>query len=252
MSWWSLFSTPLDPERLQWVLEHWEWLDRNGHPPPAWQRSALVLPTQEGFPITATDPGGRIVEAFERVRDSMGMWTWPFRLTPVEGGDACGRSLEVPPGIAAPPKEAGNVLDIPFPARLALNPTALVAYFAHTLARHRLGTFTAPPGGDPEETAALAELLAVQYGFGIFLTNAAGQLRKSCCGGCQVERIGILDQQTMSLALALFCVLKEIPAKSLRPHLETNPRHYTVDFATALRKEHAARLEHLKAERPLE
>ena len=246
MGWLPFFTSTIEPERLDWVLERWQWLMAHSGGLDGLSRTELVLPTPEFFPISATDPGGKVAQTFEIVRDRFGMKGWPFRLQPSEEASSCCGVSWAPPGAGNPQDADWQGATIRFRPQLVQDPQALVASFARDLAMCRLLAIAAPPPGNPEDREQMADLLAVHSGFGIFLANAAFQFRKSCCGGCAVSRVGILDQQTLSLGLALFCVLKKIPVKKAKPFLSVNPRSYVADFAAALEKRHATQLARLR------
>ncbi len=124
--------------------------------------------------------------------------------------------------------EESQKLVIPYSREHLRNPEVLIAEFAYTLA-HYLGMTAgeAPPGGE-ENWRHVTELLAVFMGFGVMMADSANTTKiRSCssCSGPAVERQNYLSQYDVTYALAIFCCLKDIPARegvkslksSLRP-----------------------------------
>ena len=92
---------------------------------------------------------------------------------------------------------------------------SLVAGFACDLARYLIETFDeAAPGGDAGREPG-SELAAVFMGFGVFMANSAAR-----------QGHHRLSEGELAHALALFCLLRELPPESVDPHLNPHLRKY--------------------------
>jgi hypothetical protein len=109
----------------------------------------------------------------------------------------------------------------------ANEPTALVATFAHELARCLVETFEErAPGGDMLHEPAI-ELAAVFMGFGVFMANAS------------LDSAGHeLNEGESVHALAMFCVLRKIDPQSIDRHLNPHLRKYLRLAALDLARHH--------------
>jgi len=192
----------LDATRRDWQFAAFAWMLRNGGGYPKFLDTALVLPTEEFFPDPAINGHAGIAALFRRVREHAGMAEW-----------ACG--VEPDPTADRPWLSGANSTPVIRYRPDSLEPTSLVAAFARELARYYSETFdeTAPGG------AALAEstldVAAVFMGFGIFMANSALE-----CAGHG------LNEGEIAHALAIFCLLRRIPAESVDAHLNPHLRKY--------------------------
>ena len=99
--------------------------------------------------------------------------------------------------------------------RGALEPMSLVAGFACDLARYLIESFDeARPAVTPAANRR-SELAAVFMGFGIFMANSAAR-----------QGHHRLSEGELAHALALFCLLRELPPESVDPHLNPHLRKY--------------------------
>jgi hypothetical protein len=96
-----------------------------------------------------------------------------------------------------------------------LDPAALIASFAHALARYLVETFEEPaPGGAPLHEPAI-EVSAVFIGFGVFMANSA--FADASYG---------LNEGEFVHALAMFCMLRKLDPEAVAPHLNPHLRKY--------------------------
>ena len=191
----------LDASRRDWQFAAFGWMLRQSGGHAKFLESPLVLPTEEFFPDRGMKGHAGVAALFRRVRDHAGMADWP-----------CTVQAETDEPAAAAETQGIRVFTY---RRAGLEPMALVAGFACNFARYLIETFDeAAPGGDVCAESA-PELAAVFMGFGVFMANAAarqGHFR--------------LSEGELAHALALFCLLRQMPPESADPHLNPHLRKY--------------------------
>jgi len=245
----------LDEESVQWLFELYEWALRNFDADIFFNQTVLVVPSNRYFPGQADNIDDMAHLIFNKVREYAALKHWPCHLTTQQ---SCAVQ---PPRIAVQGAlrdmkglEPGNVAEedsllILYDPRQVRNPEAIIASFAHTLA-HYLGSMAQdmPPGGE-ENWPQVTEVLAVFMGFGLMFANSAFVYRNVTCGSCQpttVNRSAYLSQYDITYALAIFCVLKEIPAREALKNIKKSLRPF---FKKAYKdvKNRGTELERLKA-----
>ena len=96
-----------------------------------------------------------------------------------------------------------------------LEPKALIATFAHALARYLVETFEEPaPGGAPLHEPAI-EVSAVFIGFGVFMANSAFS-----------DVSYDLNEGEFVHALSMFCLLRRLDPEAVAQHLNPHLRKY--------------------------
>jgi hypothetical protein len=200
----------LDAPRRDWQFEVYAWLLRNTGGYVKFSDTALVLPTEEFFPDRGMKGHAGVAALFRRVREHAGMADWPCSVEPLRE-DA---PLEA---------EASGIRVFRY-QREGLEPIALVAQFARELARYLIEAFDEPaPGGEALREPAV-EIAAGFLGFGLFTANTAARTRDFQ-----------LSEGELAHALALFCLLRELPpdaaGEHLNPHLRKHVRLAARDLA---------------------
>lgn len=242
----------LDEETIVWVFDSFGWALENLGAEVFFQETELVTPSDRHFPQAVESPDEVAKQLFSQVSRLSGLSQWPWRLMTennipdnfsVPGlqfqGKLRGADAPAPKLLPAPVPVAGEGdmgkpeqelpesdttgLPVSYDRKMLRDPQVLIANFAHGLAFY-LGSAAGrePPGGR-ENWPHQTELLAVFMGFGLFMANTAYHMRISSCGSCQgsrVDRDSYLSQYDLGYALALFCQLKSIPAKSVKPYLK--------------------------------
>jgi hypothetical protein len=192
----------LDASRREWQFETFAWLLRNCGGFPKFVETTLVLPTEDHFPDRGIKGHAGVTALFRRVRDHAGMAEWP---------------CAVEPQTEQRHTNTGNTDRIPIITYRpdALEPMALVATFAHELARYLIETFEEPaPGGDGLLEPAM-DIAAVFMGFGLFMSNSV------------VHNADFhLNEGELVHALAMFCLLRKVPPESIDRHLNPHLRKY--------------------------
>ena len=192
----------LDSARREWQFDAFAWLLRNCGGYPKFLETALVLPIEEHFPDRGMSGHAAVTALFRCVRDHAGMADWPCVVEPESHG----------PRMTPPPSNQIPVFtynpDI-------VDPKALIATFAHALARYLVETFEeSAPGGPPLHEPAI-ELAAVFMGFGVFMANSAF-----------AEARYDLNEGEFVHALAMFCLLRKLDPEAVAPHLNPHLRKY--------------------------
>ena len=236
----NLFNSkpPLDEESVDWIFEVFTWGLQHLERSVFFDHTLLVLPTNDFFPGRANSVEGMAGLMFERTMAYAGMHGWPLALS--EPGTpqpselprisapsplrSAGPELE-----QAPSRELSAVIPVSYDPRLLNNPEAMIAGFAQVLAHHLGAAVTAPPPGGIRNWPQTTEVLGVLLGFGVLFANTAFNYKPSSCGSCSgppVERQVSLSQYDITYALALFCVLKDIPSRQVIKPLKGSLRGY--------------------------
>ena len=218
----SLFKkSPLLPEEaIDWLFDGFAWALQDFGSDVFFNETILVEPSNQCFPGQGDSPDEMAGLIFDRVRHYAGLDYWPCRLLDHNELDAPPESL---PGIrqAIQDRSQDNetALTLLYEPQQIANPNAMIANYAHALAYHLGSLARTPAPCEQEQWPHMTELLAVYMGFGVMLVNTARPERVTC-GSCRnpaMDRKGALDEMEVTYALAIFCALKEIPAKQACP-----------------------------------
>lgn len=233
----DFLKTPpvLDEESIQWQFEVYEWALRSFDADIFFNQSLLVEPSNKFFPGNADNIEDMAQLIFDKVKEYAALKHWPCRLS-TDQSCATQPSRVVISGALrnADGIEPGNVADeqrllILYDPRQVRNPEAIIASFAHTLSHH-LGSMAEnmPPGGE-DNWPHVTEILSVFMGFGLMFANSAFVYRNVTCGSCQpttVNRTSYLSQYDVTYALAIYCVLKDIPVRVAAANVKKTLRSY--------------------------
>jgi hypothetical protein len=223
----------LDADATHWLFDAFAWSLKNFDAEVFYHETILVTPSNQHFPGRDSSAHGMAKLIFEQVKAYAGLKHWPYRLVdnndpllnapaqvmiegPLRG------SKGNPKGVSTAQANESQQLIVPYNLNQLAKPEALIANYAHMLA-HYLGQTASglPPGGEPFWPQA-TELLAVFMGFGVMVANSAYTFRGGC-GSCYnplAERSAFLSQDEATYALAIFCILKDIPNNEVLPHLK--------------------------------
>jgi hypothetical protein len=201
----------LDASRRDWQFDVYAWLLRNTGGYAKFRDTALVLPTEEFFPDRGMKGHAGVAALFRRVREHAGMADWPCTVEPAS---------ETAADTPADP----DAIPVFRYQREGIEPIALVAQFARELARYLVAAIDEPaPGGETLGQSAI-EIASVFLGFGLFAANTAARTRDFQ-----------LSEGELAHALALFCLLRELPPDAadehLNPHLRKHVRLAARDLA---------------------
>jgi hypothetical protein len=212
----------LDASRRDWQFAAFGWMLRHSGGYAKFVDTELVVPTEQFFPDRGMKGHAGVTALFRRVRDHAGMADWP-----------CTLEIETDEPRTVPAD--GEAIRVFTYRRGGLEPVSLVAGFACNFSRYLIETFdeAAPGGVGCAESAG--EIAAVFMGFGVFMANAAAR-----------QGHFLLSEGELAHALALFCLLRDLPPESADPHLNPHLRKY-VRLATRDLAQYELQLQKLRA-----
>ncbi|TQV87598.1 hypothetical protein [Aliikangiella coralliicola] len=262
----NLFSQPkilLDENIIDWIFNCYAWALEQFDRDVFLNESTLVIPDNKHFPGKETSAEGMASLIFDQVKNYAGMTHWPTQLynlaesngqvpqsQPVvisgalRGRKAIEQSNQSPSAqsivfqsampqssmpISSMPQPDPNIVFTYHPQQLK-SPEGIIAHFAHGLSNHLVSSATTPPPGGADYIPMAGELAGIFMGFGIMFANSAVVPRAGGCGGCgggqSPVRQVFLSEEEATYALAVFCVLKNIEAKSASKHLKKHLRGF--------------------------
>ena len=224
----------IENDTAQWLVEVYSWALENFTADVFYQDTDLIRPSNDYFPGRESSVQGMATLIFDKVVEYAGMQYWPLRLV---HQPEC--SVGEPPviSISGPTRGArseGSIscstgeLPVAYDPALINNPEGLISNFAQALAYY-LGQSGGEPPGGWENWPQITEVLAVFMGFGLMLSNSAFSFNVNKCASCRPhapDRQNYLNQYDVTYALAIFCVLKGIPAKKVSPDLKKSLRGF--------------------------
>ncbi|MEP6880507.1 MAG: hypothetical protein ABI866_00870 [Dokdonella sp.] len=225
----------LGDDDTQFQIECYKWLLRHFGGDEFYVRAKLVLPTKDYFPTVVSSSESAASTTFNQVKKYAGMEEWPVRLeAQSEDPDlhvaptVLVRDVERSPLGTFSTRENSETVITYNPAIVA-DPTQMVATFAHELSHYLTGTASEPPPGGWENWEFATDIGATFMGFGIFQANAAFSFRQYVgvdSIGWKSSRSGYLSEAEHSYSLAIFLLLKGIPAESAYPYCDANVKSY--------------------------
>lgn len=226
-------SPVLEATSSQWLFDAFAWALENFDAEYFYNETVLVLPNNKFFPGSVDSPEAMANLIFDQVKVYAGISHWPTRL--VEEGSPA--SLEAPKveikgalrgagGIADDSVDDSQRLPILFYPQQISNPEGMISTFSHIIAHHLGQMADQPPPGGNEHWPHVTELLAIYAGFGVMFANSAFTFRGGCgsCYNPAANRDAYLSEREATYALAIFSVLKEIPASDITKHLKGHLR----------------------------
>lgn len=213
---------------IQWLLEGYAWALRNFGSDEFYNQSRLLEPSDNCFPGRADSADSMAELTFNHVRRYAGLEHWPYRLldhNQYDGDTAPAGDIHQTMAARARGEEAP--LTFFYEPLQSRKPEVMIANYAHALAAHLSHLAAEEPPCDREQWPHMMELVAIHMGFGIMFANTALPVLAGGCGSCRhpaMERQGALTELQALYALAIFCALKEIPAKQAAPYLKPHLR----------------------------
>lgn len=233
----GLFQTKpiLDTGSSEWILDTFAWAVEHFDINVFKDDTRLILPTNEFYPGKVNSINEMAQSVFDKTLKYAGMEHWPIQLVqpqhyqpqslPRLSFDDAMRGDNAKPVALA--EQQQQVIFISYNPNQINQPQDLVASYAQSLASILIAQKGSLPPGGEEFIPQAVDLVACFMGFGVMLANTAYQF-KGGCGSCynpHANREVALPEQEMLYCLALFSVLKSMPAKTvhsqLKPHLKT-------------------------------
>jgi hypothetical protein len=235
---WLKPAPVIDANSKQWLVDAFEWALRWGDAQVFFEKTPLVLPSPAFFPERSHSVQEMASNAFARVTDYASLQRWPLVLVAPDAFHelpALLPSQQIGPlrGDSVPP--LGDIqLPLSYhPAQLN-NPQAMIASLAQGMSFYLSSQFPEPPPGGDANLAQALDVLAVFLGFGVMMANTAYTFRGGC-GSCYnplATRQAALTELDTLYVLAIFCHLKAIDARQVKPHLK---KHLYASFKKSLR-----------------
>jgi len=234
---WNLFGNKplLSDDDRQFQIECYRWLLTHFGGDDFYKEAKLVLPTAEFSPTQVKSQDAAAIETFMQVKKHAGLAEWPCQLQAQE---------EDPNLLVAPTVALKNVEENPLGAFsgndnkeviisynpiIVLDPTQMVATFAHELSHYLTSTAPEPPPGGWGNWEFATDICATFLGFGIFSANATfnfSQYTGVDSPGWQVMGGGYLSEAEHAHAFAIFLRLKEISPETAFKHCDTSIKSY--------------------------
>lgn len=230
---WNPFrSKPLlSKEDEQFQVECYKWLLTHFGGDDFYHETQLILPTKEFFPVSVDSQESAAQVTFEQVKKYAGLEKWPCTLVPqdddtdpVVAPTLVVQNVEQGP-LGTYSSDNSNRITITYNPKIVLDPTQMVATFAHELSHYLTETAPEPPPGGWDNWEFATDIGATFLGFGIFLANAAFNFQQHTSvdsHGWAVSGGGYLSEAEHSYSLAIFLLLKNIPPEIAYPHCDTN------------------------------
>lgn len=215
----------LDEETIAWLFNAYAWSERQLAAVRSVQDSQLIEPSNRFFPGREDSVQGMAALIFEQVKSYAGVAHWPCQLI-----DRYQYDEEAVPvvGIHEAINEQKPLIVLYEPMQVR-NPEVMIANYVYVLAYYMAELAEEPLPCDEAQWPCLLELLGVVMGFGVMFVNTASPKRVGGCGNCRsplMERQGQLSENEATYALAIFCVLRDIPAKQATPLIKNYQRSF--------------------------
>ena len=234
----NFFKTPhvIQASTADNIFEYFHWVIDNFDASTFIHHTRLVLPNSTFFPDKTNNEFDMAKALCQRILEHSGLAHWPFKMVPPDQFH-----LNPPPLLAldcsARPHTSGaetakeiaadnsEQLLLSYSSAMMKKPMDLVASMSNLVAQHYLLQSRQTPPAGPESFNETAEIISIFMGFGVLVANSAYTFRGSCasCYDARANRSAALSENEAVFALALFTLLKEIPAShataELKPYL---------------------------------
>ena len=225
----SLFKKQplLEEEVIEWLFSAFAWSLRNFGTDTFYKESILVTPSNQHFPGRENSVDSMAELILDRVKSYAGVNHWPTRLVNQHYYHS---DPTAEPNIQQV-LESTSELKLPllYEPQQVGNPQAMIANYAHAIAHHLGFQAQERPPCDEEQWPHIMEVVSAYMGFGLMMANTAHPYRGGGCGRCRspaMDRDGFLDETEVTYALAIFCVLKQIPISEVNAHLKGSLRSF--------------------------
>jgi hypothetical protein len=212
----------------------------------------LILPTADFFPDRFDGSPPALAALMRRILLHAGLADQKVELAVVspEGetqqvncsSGACGGTGKIEARLDRVFKREDGSYTVAVSAGEVRNPTALTTALVRAVAcmfMEEAEAYDAVPAGEREPVTDLAGVL---LGFGVLLSNGSYMYMKGC-GGVQVQSATRLPVDELTVALALFCKLHDVPERAASRYLELTPKeHFAEAWAWASSNGAAVRL----------
>ncbi|MFO0754843.1 MAG: hypothetical protein U0359_16325 [Byssovorax sp.] len=222
--------------QLRWILRNTAALLELGAEPV----SGLVLPTGDFFPDHFDGSPGSLVALMQRVQRLAGLGDLRVELRVVtpEGEEqtvscssgACGGTGKIEARIDRVAHNDDGSYTVTVGAGEVRSPTVLTTALIRSVAFMFLTEVGGYEGVLPSDREPLTDLAGTLLGFGVLLANGSYMYMKGC-GGVKVHSATRMPVDEITVALALFCKLHDVPERQASRSLELTPSEH---FAEAM------------------
>lgn len=222
----SLFKSPapLPEESIQWLFDGFGWSLRNFGSDVFFHNTPLIEPSNQYFPGQgdSVDEMARLI--FKQVQGYCGLNYWPCHVIDHHRFEGSPEALpDLRQTLQLVHEGQPAALKLFYEPQQVANPNAMIANYVQALAHHLTALAQEPAPCEKEQWPHLLELIGVYMGFGIMFTNTAIPKRAGGCGSCHnpaQDRQGAMTEMEVLYAVAIFCVLKDIPQKQVSQHIK--------------------------------
>lgn len=215
--------------QIRWILRTTAALLEHGAEPVR----GLVQPTAEFFPDRFDGSPRAVTDLMTRVQEHAGLADLSVELAVVapegnakSGGcssGACGDALARGAKLERAARIGAGAYRVAIGEGEARHPVALTTAFVRAASFMFLTEADAWGALPPPDREAGVDLAAVLLGFGVLAANGAYIYAKGC-GGVKVQSVTRMPVDEVTLALAVYCQLHQVPERVAARHLEVTPR----------------------------
>jgi hypothetical protein len=236
-------SDVIDEESHQWILDTFSWAITHFDVLEFKNNSQLILPNNKFYQGSVCSVHEMALSIFEQTKTYAGMQQWPITLTTPEEFLATNQQITVPQfnmidncrGENTPFNTLSEELIeqlrqqpimLSYRANQVNQPQDLISSLVQNFASVLIAQQSSLPPGGKEFIPQAVDLVACFLGFGVIFSNTAYQFKGGCgsCNNPNANRQSGLPENETVYALALFCLLKSIEPKVVRPHLKVHLR----------------------------
>lgn len=236
-------SDVIDETSHQWILDTFSWALTQFDVLEFKNNSQLVLPNNQFYKGSVSSVHEMALSIFNQTTAYAGMQEWPIALVTPEQFVAGNQQISVPLfnmiddcrgdntpftklNIEDTEKLQQQPIVLSYRANQVNQPQDLISAIVQNLANILIIQQSSLPPGGKEFIPQAVDVIACFMGFGIIFSNTAYQFRGGCgsCNNPNANRQSALPEHETMHALALFCVLKAIRPKSVKPHLKSHLR----------------------------
>lgn len=234
-------SDAIDEDSHQWILDTFSWAITHFDVLEFKNNSQLVLPNNQYYQGSVTSVHEMALSIFKQTTAYAGMQQWPIILVTPEQFFSGNQQIVIPkfnmvencrgedtPFASLGEEERGKLQQQPITLSYRENqvnqPQDLISAIVQNLANILIIQQSSLPPGGKEYIPQAVDVLACFMGFGVIFSNTAYQFRGGCgsCNNPNANRQSALPENETIHALALFCLLKNIKPKAVKPHLKSH------------------------------
>ena len=233
----------LDEGSHQWILDTFAWALTHFDVVEFKNNSQLVLPNNQFYQGSVSSVHEMALSIFQQTMNYAGMQQWPIMLVTPAQFSASNTKTIVPKfnliddcrGENTPFSQLHRTdyqqlqqqpIMLSYRANQVNQPQDFISCLVQNLARILIAQQSSLPPGGKEFLPQAVDLVACFMGFGVIFSNTAYQFKGGCgsCNNPNANRQSALPENETVYALALFCLLKSIHPKTVKPQLKSHLR----------------------------